>query len=148
MLVTARYGAAPAGLQRAIPWLLFAAVTLGGVVTSYLMRKHAVERARSAALKKRFGTDDPAGITALAERYGALCQAQDAARQDRDGKSAAAGALYETLRSNEQAILLEVRRFAPEAFDAASADAALRRCAQKRKALSEAEASAREARLH
>ena len=148
MLVTARYGAAPAGRQRAIPWILFAAVTLGGVVTSYLMRKHAVEHARSAALKKRFGTDDPAEITALAERYGALCQAQDAARQDRDGKSAAAGALYETLRSNEQAILLEVRRFAPEAFDAASADAALRRCAQKRKALSEAEAAAREARLH
>ena len=82
-------------------------------------------------------------VETLAERYDALCQARDAAQQDCSGKSAAANALYETLRSNEQAILLEVRRFAPGALDAPSADAALRQCAQRRRALSEAEAAAR-----
>ena len=147
MLVNAVSRAPLTGWLRILPWVAFAAVAAGGTVVSHLMRTHAIAKARAAALQKRFGTADPAEIEALADRYEALCQARDAAQRDCDGKSAAANALYETLRSNEQAILLEVRRFAPEAFDAASADAALRRCAQKRRALSEAEAAAREARL-
>ena len=147
MLVNAVSRAPLTGWLRILPWVAFAAVAAGGTVVSHLMRTHAIAKARTAALQKRFGTADPAEIMALAERYDALCQARDAAQRDCDGKSAAANALYETLRSNEQAILLEVRRFAPEAFDAASADAALRQRAQRRRALSEAEAAAREAHL-
>ena len=147
MLVTAVSQAPLTGWLRILPWAAFAAVAAGGTVVSHLMRTHTMAKARAAALQKRFGTADPAEIMALAERYDALCQARDAAQQDCGGKSAAANALYETLRSNEQAILLEVRRFAPGALDAPSADAALRQCAQKRRALSEAEAAAREAHL-
>ena len=147
MLVNAVSRAPLTGWLRILPWVAFAAVAAGGTVVSHLMRTHAIAKARAAALQKRFGTADSAEIEALADRYEALCQARDAAQRDCDGKSAAANALYETLRSNEQAILLEVRRFAPEAFDAASADAALRQRAQRRRALSEAEAAAREAHL-
>ena len=43
--------------------------------------------------------------------------------------------------------MLEVRRFAPEAFDVTTADAELRRCAQRRKALSEAESAYMEAQM-
>ena len=147
LLVTAHAAAPLTGWQRAIPWAAFAAVAAGGAVISRLMQNRAVARARAAALRKRFGTDSPEALRALAEDYAALCQAQEEARRDCDGKSAAASALSETLRSNEQAILLEVRRFAPNAFDAASADQALRLCAQKRRALNEAVSAAREARL-
>lgn len=147
LLVTAVPKTPLTGWLRVLPWAAFAAVAAGGTVVSHLTRTHAVAKARSAALQKRFGSADPAEIASLADRYEALCAARDSAQQDCAGKSAAANALYETLRSNEQAILLEVRRFAPEAFDAASADAALRQCAQKRRALSEAEAAALEARF-
>ena len=131
LLVTARAAVPLTGWQRAIPWVAFLAVAAGGAVVSRLMHTRAVARAREAALQKRFGTADAAELTALAERYAALCETQDAARRDCAAKSAAADALYETLRSNEQAILLEVRRFAPAAFDSAAADEALRLCAQR-----------------
>ena len=147
LLVTARAAAPLTGWQRAIPWVAFLAVAAGGAAVSRLMHTRAVARAREAALQKRFGTADAAELTALAERYAALCETQDAARRDCAAKSAAADALYETLRSNEQAILLEVRRFAPAAFDSAAADEALRLCAQRRRALQTAESAAREARL-
>ena len=74
-------------------------------------------------------------------------ETRDAAQADLNAKSATADALYSSLTSNEQGILLEVRRFAPTAYDISTADALLRRCAQRRQELTRAESALREARL-
>ncbi|MCF2664585.1 AAA family ATPase [Oscillibacter valericigenes] len=79
--------------------------------------------------------------------YTTLYHSAEAARAEADKRSATAEALYNTLSSNEQGILLEIRRFAPSAFDASTADSLLRECATRRKALAEAEAAAQKARL-
>lgn len=79
--------------------------------------------------------------------YAGLFQAAEAARRESAARSAAYDGLYNALTTNEQGILLEVRRFAPSAFDIPAADAALRAFAVRRKELGEAEAAAREARL-
>ena len=79
--------------------------------------------------------------------YTTLYRSAEAARTEADKRSATAEALDNTLSSNEQGILLEIRRFAPSAFDAATADGLLRECAARRKALAEAEAAAQKARL-
>lgn len=81
------------------------------------------------------------------DAFAALYRAAEAAQSDLTAKSAAADSLYASLTSNEQGILLEVRRFAPAAFDVPAADGALRACAVRRKELAEAESAAREARL-
>ena len=79
--------------------------------------------------------------------YTALYRAAEEARAEADRRSATAEALYNTLSSNEQAILLEIRRFAPDAFDSSTADSLLRGCAVRRQELTRAEAAAREARM-
>ena len=79
--------------------------------------------------------------------YAPLYRAAEAARAEADKRSAQAEALYNTLSSSEQAILLEVRRFAPAAFDSSTADSLLRACAIRRQELTRAEAAAREARM-
>lgn len=81
------------------------------------------------------------------EDFTALYHAAESAQADLTAKSTAADALYSTLTANEQGILLEVRRFAPAAFDVSAADAALREAAVRRKALAQAESAAREARM-
>lgn len=151
----------------ALPCLLAAVVLLGFCVGGYLLGQPLIAAAglvvaaagfgglwvagrgkeQRAALEKRFGTADLTAIAALADRYCADLAARDAAQADAAGKSAVADNLYATLSSNEQAILLEVRRFAPAAFDISAADEALRRCAVRRREASEAETAAREARV-
>ena len=79
--------------------------------------------------------------------YTALYRAAEEARAEADRRSATVEALYNTLSSNEQAILLEIRRFAPNAFDSSTADSLLRGCAVRRQELTKAEAAAREARM-
>ena len=111
------------------------------------LRRRAIQEARSTALMKRFGTADVSAITALADTYCKLYEARDAAQAEVNAKTATADALYASLTSNEQAILLEVRRFAPSAFDLAAADQLLRGCAVRRRELAEAEAAAKEAAL-
>lgn len=69
------------------------------------------------------------------------------ARAEANRRSAAADALHATLSSNEQGILLEVRRFAPAAFDIVAADAALRDAAGRRKAAANARTAADAARI-
>ena len=137
-------------LSSALSWLLpgavFAAFTAVGGVLSRLYRRHALSAARSTALLKRFGTADQDAIRQLAEAYVKLWEARDAAQANANAKSAAADTLYNSLSSNEQAILLEVRRFAPGAFDVPTADQLLRSCAVRRRELTEAESAAREAR--
>lgn len=126
--------------------LLFVLLLAVAGIASFL-RKKAVQAAQCAALDKRFGTSDQTEIAALADTYIKLCEARDAAQAEANAKSATAEALYASLSSNEQGILLEIRRFAPAAFDISTADGALRECAVRRKALAEAEASAAKARM-
>ena len=79
--------------------------------------------------------------------YTALYRTAEEARTEASKRSATAEALYNTLSSNEQAILLEIRRFAPAAFDSSTADSLLRACAVRRQELAKAEAAARETRI-
>ena len=111
------------------------------------LKKRAVQAGWTELRLKRFGTADLDAIRQLAEDYAKLCEARDDAQANANAKSSAADTLYNSLSSNEQGILLEVRRFAPDAFDIPKADHLLRACAVRRKELAEAEAAAREARL-
>lgn len=133
------------GALAAAPWGIFAVVTAASFYLAHLCRRRALTIARTAALTKRFGTADPAQIAALADAYCQDLTARDAAQAAVDTKSAAADALYASLSTNEQGILLEVRRFAPAAFDIPAADAALREAFGRRRALAEAEAQLRDA---
>ena len=131
-----------------LPALGFAAaVVLASIGGAWALRRSAQQKARRAAAMKRYGTADPDAIAAAADTYYKLCEARDAAQETVHAKTATADALYASLSSNEQGILLEVRRFAPSAFDIPTADSLLRSCALRRKALQEAEAAAREARM-
>ncbi len=144
MFAFSRYGAHLTGWQQALPWAIFAVIAAAGGLISRQMRKHAVKAAQTAALMKRFGTTDTNEIAAFADTYATAVEVRDAARADLSTKSATADAYYNTLTTNEQAILLEVRRFASAAFDIPTADQVLRQAAQRRKALSEAQSAARE----
>lgn len=150
-LLYARTSTLDLPLMGMVPWLLpgaVAAVVAGaGAYISRLYRTHTLKKLRHTALAKRFGTTDQASIAAMADTYCKLYEARDAAQEAVNAKTAAADTLYNSLSSNEQGILLEVRRFAPAAFDIPTADSLLRQCAVRRKELSEAEAAAREARL-
>lgn len=147
ILLKLRGGMSHTGFTAAAPWIGFGVVMAGTLYISHLFRRRARTRAQHAALTKRFGTSDSEAISALADTYIQSLSAQEAARADAAGKSTAAEALAASLTTNEQAILLEVRRFAPAAFQISAADEALRACAVRRRELAEAEASAREARL-
>ena len=144
MFAFSRYGAHLTSWQQPLPWAIFAVIAAAGGLISRQMRKHAVKAAQTAALMKRFSTTDTNEIAAFADTYATAVEVRDAARADLSTKSATADAYYNTLTTNEQAILLEVRRFAPAAFDIPTADQVLRQAAQRRKALSEAQSAARE----
>ena len=116
------------------------------VVVALRFKKQAMETAKKNALLKRFGTTIPSEIAELTDTYLKLLDVRDAAQAELDKRSGTADTLYNTVSSNEQALLLEVRRFAPSAFDPASADAQLQNCARRRKELIEAEAMSRDAR--
>lgn len=127
------------------------AVLLAGLgITWFLagrLRRNAVKKAQDAVLTKRFGTADPAAIQKLADTYCKLYADRESAQAEADRRSAAAESLYAALSTNEQGLLLEVRRFAPSAFDLSAADLLLRQCAVRRKELAEAEAAAQSARM-
>ena len=134
-------------LFRLLPWTVLAVMTAAGWYVSRLYRRHAAQVQWDAARRKRFGAADPAAIAAMAETYARLYQAREEARAEADRRSAAADSLYATLSANEQAILLEVRRFAPSAFSITAADQLLRDAARQRRELAEAETAVRDARL-
>lgn len=121
-------------------------LVLTAAVTLFLW-KRAGKQARTAVLTARYGTADPAEITALGDAYGTLLADRDAAKAAASAKSAAAQGLWQSVDVNADGILEEVRRFAPSAYDIPSADAALRASALLRKELAEAEKAAHEARL-
>ena len=140
-----RYSTYLSGWQKILPWSIFAVIIAAGAVISRQMRQRTVKSAQTAALEKRFGTADGDVISALAKTYADALAARDAAQADVNAKTATADALYNSLTTNEQAILLEVRRFAPSAFDIPTADQVLRNAGQRRRALAEAQSAAREA---
>ncbi len=116
-------------------------------VLSLLVWKQAGKKAKGAALTGRYGTTDPAEITAQADAYIQLLSDRDAAKKASSAKAAAAQGLWQSVDVNADGILAEVRRFAPAAYDIPSADEALRSGASRRKELADAENAAREARL-
>ena len=81
------------------------------------------------------------------DRYSVLYRAAEEARSLLDAKTAVADNLCASLSSNEQTILSEIRRFAPNTSDISAADTALRSCAVLRRDLAEADSAAREARI-
>ena len=126
---------------------LAAGILLLSAGGSWALARSARRKAQEAALIKRYGTADASAISQLADTYYKMYQSREDAQAEVDKRSATADAMYASLSSNEQAILLEVRRFAPAAFDISTADQLLRGCAIRRKELQTAEAAAREARL-
>ena len=114
------------------------------LIPFYKNRKWKMETA--AALRKH-NVSSAAELREKAVAYADLLKAQETAQANANAKAATADALYASLTSNEQGILLEVRRFAPAAYDIPTADALLRQCAVRRRELQEAEAAAREARM-
>ena len=141
------YGIAVTTHSQLLSALVLAVLLLLFAGLAVLLCRRAIRDARDAALRKRFGTSDLGEIAALADTYVKLLEARDAAQAEADRRSAAADTLYNNLTANEQALLLEVRRFAPAAFDLSAADQLLRSCAVRRKELTEAEAAARQARM-
>lgn len=129
------WAAAPAGAAGLLAGLL---VVFG--------RERADRKGRLAYLAG-YGASSAEELTALAERYGALCRARDEAQAAAVKTAATYDALYASLTSNEQGILLEVRRFAPAAFDIPTADGALRECAVRRRELNAALSAADTARV-
>ena len=140
-----RYSVYLSGWQTILPWSIFAVIIAAGAVISRQMQKRALKAAQNTALCKRFGTVDADEITALAEAYAKAVETRDAAQADLNAKSGTAEALYSSLTNNEQGILLEVRRFAPSAFDIPTADQVLQNAARQRRALTEARTAAAEA---
>ena len=125
-----------------VPVFMGAVSALLGIF-AVLRRTHS-DRNKRAAYLKSHGAETPEALSVLSDAYVKAVEIRDAARADLSTKSATADAYYNTLTTNEQAILLEVRRFAPAAFDIPTADQVLRQAAQRRKALSEAQSAARE----
>lgn len=101
----------------------------------------------TAGVQRRFGTTEPEAIEKLFADYSALLDAQEKAQEELTARSAAAESLQNAISDNEQALLLEIRRFAPAAFDLSSADELLRSCAVLRKDLAEAQRTAQDAEL-
>lgn len=132
---------------------LYAALgTAGGILAAalvilFLVWRRTGKKAKNAALAARYGTSDLSQITALADAYVQQLSRRDAAKEASTAKAAAAKGLWDSVNTNSDGILQEVRRFAPAAYDIPSADAALRASALLRKELAEAENAARDARL-
>lgn len=126
-------------------WAPAAAAATGAAVGSLAMiSRTSSDRKKRQAHLAAFHADSPEQLNMLLDTYLNMCDARDAAQAEADRRAATADALYNTLFSNEQAILLEVRRFAPTAYDIPTADSLLRGCAQRRQELIRAEAAARE----
>lgn len=142
LLVRAVSGSAPPLWAAA---LAGAAGFLAGLLAVF-SRERADRRKRLAYLAG-YGASSAEELSALAERYGTLCRARDEAQAAAVKTAATYDALYASLTSNEQGILLEVRRFAPAAFDIPTADGALRECAVRRRELTAAQTAADTARV-
>lgn len=133
------------------PYPLWALAAMGGICflsgVFAVFNRERSDRKKLAAYLSAYGTTSVEGLASLTDTYAALCQARDEAQNTVVKTTATYDALYASLTSNEQGILLEVRRFAPAAFDIPAADAALRECAVRRRELSAAQTAAESAQL-
>jgi len=151
-------------LKPRFPWWAAALITLAGAVFGYFIFSSTqeilpavgggcglfgfVSLITSLSIRRKQNRWQAEAETLRAERdreldlFSSLWTALTEARAEADKHTAAADALHAALSSNEQGILLEVRRFAPAAFDIVAADAALRECAARRKAVTEAQITA------
>lgn len=133
------------------PYPLWAFAAMGGM--GFLLGIYAVfnrergDRKKQTAYLAAYDASSPETLASLADDYAAACRHRDEAQNAVVKATATYDALYASLTSNEQGILLEVRRFAPAAFDIPAADAALRECAVRRRELTMAENTAEAARL-
>ena len=109
--------------------------------------RESSDKKKRAAYLNSFGAATPEDLNALLEEYLSLYGAHEAAQAELDRRTTEADTLYNMYSSHQQGILLEIRRFAPAAFDVSSADALLRECAVRRKAVTEAETAAQKARM-
>ena len=122
-------------------WMSVAAGAAGlAVGFAAMFTRSSSDRKKHRAYLAAFQADSPEYLNQLLDTYLNMCDTRDTAQAEADRRSATADALYSTLSSNEQGILLEVRRFAPAAYDIPTADALLRSCAQRRQELVRAEA--------
>jgi len=112
-----------------------------------MVHQRTSDKKKYEAYLATYHANSPEALSSLVESYIATVAIRDAAQAELEKKSAAADTLYNTLSANEQAILLEVRRFAPAAFDSVAADGLLRECARRRKTLADAETAAAQARM-
>ena len=130
-----------------LSFAVLAVLLLAALYLPRQLKKRAERQGQANLLFERFGCEDLAQIAALADTYAELLDSRNAAQADVQAKTAAAESLLATLTTNEQAILQEIRRFAPDAADIHSGDDALRACAIRRKSIVEAENAVREARM-
>lgn len=122
-----------------------AGIPLGLVAATVpLIKRRKCARNLHHILKKH-GVSTPTDLRTLADEYAELVSAREVAQENLNKHSESADTLYNSISSNEQAILLEIRRFAPTAHDLSTADALLRGCAIRRKELAAAEQAARSA---
>ena len=128
-------------------WLTIAGAAGLAIGLTIMFARSSSDHKKHNAYLAAFKASSPEHVDQLLDTYLNMCAARDAAQAEADRRSATADALYSTLSSNEQGILLEVRRFAPTAYNIPTADALLRNCAQRRQELVRAEAAARESSL-
>lgn len=131
------------------PWWVAALTGGAGLLAGILavLGRERADRKKRTAYLAGYGAASAEALAALAAEYAELCRRRDAAQSAVVKTAATYDALYASLTSNEQGILLEVRRFAPDAFDIPAADAALRRCAVERRELNSARTAADTARV-
>lgn len=118
---------------------------MAGVAAIFSREK--ADRKKQAAYLAGYGVSTAEELSALADAYASLCQKREDAQNTVVKTAAVYDELYASLNSNEQGILLEVRRFAPSAFDIPAADTALRACAVRRRDLNAAQTAADTARM-
>lgn len=116
---------------------------LGLIAAAVPLIKRQQYRRNLHHILKKHGASTPAELHTLADEYANLVSARDIAQENLNKHSESTDTLYNSISSNEQSILLEIRRFAPTAHDLSTADALLRGCAIRRKELAAAEQAAR-----
>ena len=122
----------------------WAAVLVDALVLAFLLgalwliqqRKNSWDAMAARRLKRRKND---------LERYALLCRNVEKARDNAAARAAAATAMRVSLSSHEQALLREVRRFAPDANSLSAADERVRDAARRRKELSAAQTALQEA---
>ena len=137
-------GAAYLAVGLLFPWLFIAGTVGLAVGLAIMAARTSSDQKKRRAYLAAFQADSPEHLNQQLDVYLNMCADRDAAQAEADRRAATADALYSTLSSNEQGILLEVRRFAPTAYNISTADTLLRSCAQRRQELVRAETAARE----